>query len=107
MKRNVVLIAALLSVEPLSGSSYFATRPNDAKAVYLDTGSFPQRGTGVADDTNALQGVINKVQETSGQGIVFIPSGRYPLTRTIFVWPGIRLIGFGATRPVFVLAPNT
>ncbi|MGC1431198.1 MAG: glycosyl hydrolase family 28-related protein, partial [Candidatus Sulfotelmatobacter sp.] len=35
------------------------------------------------------------------------PAGRYRLTRTIYIWPGIRLIGFGATRPAFVLAANT
>ena len=33
--------------------------------------------------------------------------GRYRLTRTIYVWPGVRVIGYGATRPVFVLAANT
>ena len=31
------------------------------------------------------------------------PQGRYRLTRTINVWPAIRLIGYGAKRPVFVL----
>jgi sugar lactone lactonase YvrE len=47
------------------------------------------------------------VQHDRNQGIVFVPSGRYRLSRTIYIWPGIRLIGFGATRPTFVLAPNT
>ncbi len=36
-----------------------------------------------------------------------MPSGRYRLTRTIYVWRGVRVIGYGATRPVFVLADNT
>jgi Pectate lyase superfamily protein/SMP-30/Gluconolactonase/LRE-like region len=36
-----------------------------------------------------------------------VPSGRYRVTRTIYVWPGVRVFGFGATRPVFVLAQNT
>jgi hypothetical protein len=108
MKRNIFLIAALLcAVAPTFGSSYYTARPNDAKAVYLDRGGFSARGDGVADDTDALQRAINKVQEITNQGIVFIPSGRYRVSRTIYVWPGIRLIGFGATRPVFVLAPNT
>ena len=38
---------------------------------------------------------------------MFVPAGRYTLTRTVFLWPGVRLIGYGATRPVFVLPPNT
>src|SRR5262249_22043668 len=40
-------------------------------------------------------------------GIVFLPSGRYRVTRTLFVWRGIRVIGFGPTRPVLVLADAT
>jgi len=98
---------ALLSVTPIFGSSYDTTRPNDAKAVYLDQEGFPAHGDGVADDTDVLQQALNKVQETTTQGIVFIPSGRYRVSRTVYVWPGIRLIGLGAQRPVFVLARNT
>jgi len=65
------------------------------------------KGDGVADDSTVLQQAINKVQEKTNQGILFIPAGRYRLTKTIYIWPGIRLIGFGATRPTFVLAANT
>src|SRR5690606_2631909 len=36
-----------------------------------------------------------------------VPSGRYRLTKTIHVWSGIRLIGYGPTRPVLLLAPST
>ena len=38
---------------------------------------------------------------------MFIPSGRYRLAHTVYVYPGVRIFGFGATRPVFVLADNT
>ncbi len=38
---------------------------------------------------------------------MLIPQGRYRLGKTIYVWQGIRLIGFGATRPVFVLGKHT
>jgi sugar lactone lactonase YvrE len=41
------------------------------------------------------------------EGILFVPEGRYRITRTIYVWPGVRVIGYGANRPVFVLADNT
>jgi hypothetical protein len=33
-----------------------------------------------------------------------VPSGRYRLARTVYVWPGMRVIGYGVTRPVFLLA---
>ena len=88
-------------------SSYYTQRPNDAKAIYLTPDAFPVHADGSADDTDAIQQAINTVQETHNQGIVFIPSGRYRLTHTIYIWPGIRLIGYGASRPVFVIAPST
>jgi hypothetical protein len=61
----------------------------------------------VADDTAALQSAIDKVQAATKEGIVFMPSGRYRLTTTVYVWPGIRVIGYGPTRPVLVLTSNS
>jgi Pectate lyase superfamily protein/SMP-30/Gluconolactonase/LRE-like region len=62
---------------------------------------------GVADDSDALQKAINRVQETTRQGVVFIPEGRYRLGKTVYLWSGIRLIGYGKNRPVFVLGRDT
>jgi hypothetical protein len=89
------------------GTSYYPARPNDGKAVYLTADNFLVKGDGIADDSAVLQQAINKVRETTNQGILFVPAGRYRLTKTIYIWPGIRLIGFGALRPTFVLARNT
>ena len=75
--------------------------------MYLTPENFPVKGDGVDDDSTAFQDAINRVREKTNHGILFIPSGRYRLTKTIYIWPGIRLIGFGATRPTLVLAPNT
>ena len=88
-------------------SSFYTTRLDDSKAVYLTSDAFDVKGDGAGDDTAAVQAAIDKVQETTGEGIVFVPSGRYRLTNTVYVWAGIRLIGYGATRPVFVLGANT
>ena len=106
---KIVLAAALISLTavPLFASSYYPNKLDDPKAIYLTREYFPVRGDGTADDTEALQQAINKVQETTNQGILFIPSGRYRLSETVYIWPGIRLIGFGNTRPVFVLGANT
>lgn len=92
---------------PLLASSFYTHRLDDPKAVYLTPDRFAIRADGIADDSQALQQAIDKVQETTNQGILFIPSGRYRLTKTIYIWPGIRVIGFGPTRPVLVLATNT
>ena len=105
--RTLLAAAILLSVVPLSGTSYYSARLDDPKAIYLTPDNFPVKGDGVADDSAALQQAINTVQEKTNQGILFVPPGRYRLTKTIYIWPGIRLIGFGSARPSFVLAANT
>src|ERR1035438_2174815 len=82
-------------------------RLDDPKAVYLTRDNFSVHGDGIADDTDAIQQAIDKVQETINQGIVFVAEGRYRLTKTIYIWPGVRVIGYGDARPVFVLGENT
>src|SRR5450756_1374095 len=106
LKRLIPLASILLIALPAwAGSSYYTVRMIDPKAVHLET--FGAKGDGVTDDSDAIQRVIDRVQETVGQGVLFVPEGRYRMTKTINVWPSIRLIGYGAKRPVFVLAPNT
>jgi len=68
---------------------------------------FGVHADGVGDDSAAIQTAIDKAASRGREGIVFVPSGRYRLARTVYVWPGIRVIGCGATRPVFFLASNT
>src|ERR1017187_7764310 len=102
-----MLFAALLAAASSRGASYYTLRLDDPKAVYLTPDTFPVRGDGLADDTAALQQAIDKVQETTSQGIVFVPQGRYRLTKTVNIWPGIRVIGYGAARPVFLLGEST
>jgi Pectate lyase superfamily protein/SMP-30/Gluconolactonase/LRE-like region len=82
-------------------ASVITTRPDDSKAIYLDSAAAS------ADSSAALQAAIDKAAGGGREGIVFVPADRYMLTRTIYVWPGVRLIGYGATRPVFVLPPQT
>ena len=80
-------------------ASFYTQRLEDPKAVYVA----PSGG----DDTAALQKAVNQVQETTGQGIVLLAPGRYRISDTLYIWPGIRLIGYGAERPVIVLPANT
>jgi len=105
--RWTAFVLFLLVSVPLWGASYYTLRPDDPKAVYLTRGDHGVHGDGIADDSDSIQQAITKVQESTTQGIVFIPEGRYRITKTIVVWPGIRLIGYGAKRPVLVLAKNT
>jgi len=107
MMKTLLTAAMFYSVVPLFATSYYPGRLNDARAIYLTPDNFPVKGDGIADDSAVLQQAINKVQEKTNQGILFVPAGRYRLTRTIYIWPGIRLIGFGTARPTFVLAAGT
>jgi hypothetical protein len=100
--KKILLFAVVLC---LSGAAFAAsvitTRPDDPKAIYLEAPAANR------DSSALLQAALDKAAESRREGIVFVPAGRYIITRTIYVWPGVRLIGYGATRPVFVLPANT
>jgi hypothetical protein len=100
------LLATLLA-SGASAASVITTRLEDPRAVYLSTAEFGAKGDGQGDDSAAIQAAIDKAETRVREGILFVPSGRYRVTRTIYVWPGVRIFGFGATRPVFVLGPDT
>src|ERR1700691_5249921 len=107
MRKTLLAATIFSSVLPLLASSYYPARLDDPKAIYLTQENFAVKGDGIADDSAVLQQAIDQIQEKTNQGILFVPAGRYRLSRTIYIWPGIRLIGFGARRPAFVLAANT
>ena len=86
MLNHVSLIFITLMVAaPLHAASYYTIRLNDPKAVYLTKDNFAVHADGVGDDAAALQQAINKVQETTRKGIVFIPEGQYRLGKTVHV----------------------
>ncbi len=96
-----VLVPVLLGLTMAASarsSSFYTQRLEDSKAVYLT----PSGG----DDTATLQQAINRVQETTRQGIVFLAPGQYHVSNTVYIWPSIRLIGYGTNRPVIVLSTN-
>jgi pectate lyase-like protein/SMP-30/gluconolaconase/LRE-like protein len=87
--------------------SVFTQRPTDGYATYLEKGAYGAAADGAADDTAAIQGAIDHAADTQGGGVVFVAAGRYRVTHAIHLWSGIRLIGYGAQRPAFVLGANT
>jgi hypothetical protein len=76
------LFAAAIS-RHAQAQSFYPVRLEDKTAVYLSNDRFGTKGDGVADDTGALQKAIDTVADTTHQGIVFIPEGRYRLTHVI------------------------
>jgi sugar lactone lactonase YvrE len=91
----------------VSGTSVYTGRLEDSQAVYLIQDNFPVKADGVGDDTDAIQMAIYKAQEKCRFGIVFIPEGRYRISKTIYIGKGMRLIGYGKNRPVIVLGKNS
>lgn len=116
-KERILLLIALFVAIPYfqqlyaqsqnSGESIIQLRINDPEAVYLTHENFKVAADGIGDDAPAIQAAIDLVQEKSGSGIVFIPEGTYRLGKTVYIWRGIRLIGYGEKRPIFKLGENT
>jgi sugar lactone lactonase YvrE len=104
----ITLIAAVFFWSgTVHAESFYPVRPDDPRAVDFTQQAFGAHADGIGDDSDALQRAIDRVQETTGAGVLLIPEGRYRLSKTVHVWQGIRLLGYGAMRPVFVLARDT
>ncbi|MGK6357052.1 glycosyl hydrolase family 28-related protein [Sphingomonas sp. DT-207] len=104
------VLTGLLAATALTGpfaafaqsASVFPTAPAEPKAVTVKA-----KGDGKADDSDALQRAFDQARDETRHGIVFLPSGKYRITRTLVVPPGVRVYGVGATRPVIQLGANT
>ncbi len=104
LTRLFLCLLLSLAAQPAAADSVFTARPDDPAAVYVDA---PDPQTATADHSALLQAALDRAAASPAGGIVFIPSGRYRITRTLIVWRAVRVIGFGATRPVFVLPERT
>ena len=69
-------------------------RPN-ANAQALATQVSDTIGVVVMDVSDALQAAINQVKKERNFGILFIPEGKYKISKTIYIPGAIRLIGYG------------
>ncbi|MEG8040838.1 glycosyl hydrolase family 28-related protein [Sphingomonas sp. LR60] len=101
-------LAAVLATPALAasgikpGASVYQTMPDDPRAIVLTA-----VGDGRADDSAALQQAIDAAAAGGHGGVVFVPSGTYRISRTIFVRSAVRLFGIGKTRPQIVLGDST
>lgn len=82
--------------------SYYYEKLTDENAVYFET----KYTDGTEDVSEELQDAINTVVKKAGYGVLFVPSGTYLLSKTIFVPKAVRIIGYGKTRPQFILQDN-
>jgi len=89
------------------GRSVYHLRPDDAEAVYFTPAVFRITADGKTDVSDELQRAIAQVKTSHNFGIVFIPEGKYIISKTIFVPQAVRLIGYGKNRPQIILAKNS
>jgi sugar lactone lactonase YvrE len=98
--------AALALSSPVRASasteSAYQQAPAESKAVTVVA-----KGDGRADDTDALQAALERSLDATHHGVVFLPSGKYRITRTLIVPTGVRIYGVGPTRPIIRLAAKT
>lgn len=110
MNRIKILIIILTVILPAEASaqnlrSVFTDRPEDGEAVYFTSEQFDLKADGSMDVSDALQKALDITKKKeNGCGILFIPEGTYKLSKTIYVPSGVRMIGYGAKRPLFILA---
>ena len=97
-----VLLCLAAAQPALASPSVYKTAPDEPRAVTVKG-----VGDGRADDSAAIQQAIDKAAEKGGGGIVFLPAGTYRISRTLFLWPGVRIFGIGEQRPVILLDKNT
>jgi len=98
----LTVMAAGVPAAVHAAPSAWSLRPDDPRAVTVRGA-----GDGRADDTAAIQSAIQASRGKTGEGIVFLPSGRYRITRSILVPQGVRIFGVGATRPILLLGDAT
>ena len=107
IKTLTLLLMIILSVgiSAQNPRSAFTDRPVDEAAIYFTPENFKVKADGRMDVSEALQEALNRTkQKENGCGILFIPEGVYKLSKTIYIPSGVRIIGYGGKRPVFVLA---
>ena len=101
----LLMIILSVGVSAQNPRSVFTDRPVDEAAIYFTPENFKVKADGRMDVSEALQEALNRTkQKENGCGILFIPEGVYKLNKTIYIPSGVRIIGYGGKRPVFVLA---
>lgn len=87
--------------------SIYPQQFDDPRAVVLQVDGLTPDENGICDVTDRLQSLLDSVKQHDRRGIVLIPEGVYCISRTVYLPRAVRMIGFGKSRPRFVLKKNT
>lgn len=99
---SVTAVAKAVRPEPV-----YTQRPDDPEAFYFTPENYGFKAGGKNDVSEALQRAINQVKAEKNFGILFIPEGKYRISRTIYIPGAVRLIGYGSKRPEIILTRNS
>ncbi|MBR1930002.1 MAG: hypothetical protein IJ833_00805 [Lachnospiraceae bacterium] len=88
-------------------TSVYQDRFQDEMGIFFTEEEFPELKNAAEDVSKVLQDALKHLVEEQKYGILYIPEGEYRLKNTVLIPPSVRLIGYGATRPVFVLPAGT
>jgi hypothetical protein len=100
-------ISMQISASTTNPASVYTQKPEDGEAFYLTPENYGFKNDGKTDVSEALQKAINEVKTEKNFGILFIPEGKYKISKTIYIPPAVRLIGYGKTRPEIILGKNS
>lgn len=90
----------------VSDQSVYTQRPADENAYFFTPEQYGIRADGRTDVSDALQLAVNQLKQDRNFGILFIPEGKYLISKTIYIPKAIRLIGYGTHRPLIILKNN-
>ncbi len=103
----VIMITTTISAAKAKTLSFYTARINDPSAIYFDKEHFGVTADGKEDVSDKLQEALDMARKKeNGCNIVFVPEGTYRLSKTIYVPACVRVIGYGKTRPQFVLTKH-
>ena len=113
MKKYLIIILCVfvaitfVKADPIKSKSFYKQKLDDPNATYFTPANFKITADGKTDVSDELQAAINGVKTKNNFGVLFIPEGKYLISKTIYIPNSIRLIGYGNNRPLFILAKNS
>ena len=90
----------------MNGESFYKKMLHDHNAVYFTKENFDIRNDGTMDVSSQLQDAVYSVVKRQGYGVLFVPEGKYLISKTIYIPKAVRIIGYGEERPEFILKDN-
>lgn len=96
-------LLAVFAVKAVDRSSVYTSLPDDPEAFCFIPERYGVAADGKTDISKALQEAIDQLKKERNFGILFLPEGKYLISKTIYIPNAIRVIGFGKKRPEIIL----